>query len=280
MKKIGTMIIMSLVLLIMDISASAQQGDSLSPSVIQPFPLQVGIFKTTSLVFPGAIKSVDRGSKDLLVQKANGLDNILQVKAAKESFDETSLTVVTSDGRLYAFIVNYTEKPVLLNLRFGKTAGGSGDAVLSGQKHNEAVVKHYAETAALSAQVFRSIDRKKHGMHLGLNGIFIHDDVMYLRVRAENRSDIGYDIDQLRFFIRDEKKSRRTASQEIELEPLLIFQDTPQITPFTGNTFVLAFPKFTIPDNKYLVVQMMEGNGGRHLEIPVKGKVLMRAKGF
>lgn len=46
------------------------------------------------------LKSVDRGSKDVLAQKAKGVESILQVKAAKTNFDETNLTVINADGKL------------------------------------------------------------------------------------------------------------------------------------------------------------------------------------
>ena len=48
---------------------------------IEPYSLQIGINKTTNLIFPYEIKSVDRGSRDVLVQKAKGIENVLQVKA-------------------------------------------------------------------------------------------------------------------------------------------------------------------------------------------------------
>ncbi|HYF69976.1 MAG TPA: DUF4138 domain-containing protein, partial [Ohtaekwangia sp.] len=47
--------------------------------------------KTTSIVFPGTIKSVDLGSTNIIAQKVNGTENILQIKAAKSSFPETNL---------------------------------------------------------------------------------------------------------------------------------------------------------------------------------------------
>src|ERR1022692_904991 len=85
---------------------------------IEPYPLQVGINKTTNLIFPYEIKSVDRGSRDVLVQKAKGIENVLQVKAAIQNFIATNLSVITADGKLYSFIVHYTNDPPLLNLSF------------------------------------------------------------------------------------------------------------------------------------------------------------------
>src|SRR3954454_18344150 len=78
-----------------------------SPSFIEPYPLEITFNKTTNIVFPFAIKSVDRGSANILVQKAGSVDTILQVKAGKEDFPETNLSVITTDGTLYSFLVHY-----------------------------------------------------------------------------------------------------------------------------------------------------------------------------
>ena len=73
--------------------------------------LEISKDKTTSLIFPFAIKHVDRGTKDILVQPVKEADNILLVKAATENFRETNLSVVTDDGSVYSFLVNFENNP-------------------------------------------------------------------------------------------------------------------------------------------------------------------------
>jgi hypothetical protein len=82
----------------------------------------------------------------------------------------------------------------------------------------------------------------------------------------------------LRFFIKDEKKSRRTALQEIEIQPLHVHGDTSTIAGTGKETFVFALHKFTIPNKKYLSVQMIEKNGGRNLELFIRNRILIKAK--
>src|SRR5690606_26201082 len=73
--------------------------------------IEVTFNKTSSLVFPALIKSVDRGSRDVLAQKAKGVENVLQLKAARPGFAETNLTVITADGEIQHFTVSYSKKP-------------------------------------------------------------------------------------------------------------------------------------------------------------------------
>src|SRR5215210_567712 len=87
-------------------------------TIIEPYPLKITFNKTTNLIFPYAIKSVDRGSEDVLAQKAKGVENILLVKAGRENFSETNLTVITADGKLYSFILGYINNPTAINISF------------------------------------------------------------------------------------------------------------------------------------------------------------------
>ncbi len=84
MKKTYAVMITGIVALLINVHAFAQMTmPVVKGSVIAPYHLAVTFYKTTNLVFPYTIKSVDRGSKDIIAQKANGVENVLQVKAGK-----------------------------------------------------------------------------------------------------------------------------------------------------------------------------------------------------
>ncbi len=67
--------------------------------------------KTTSLVFPFAIRHVDRGTPSVLAQQVKEMPNLLLVKAGAKDFPETNLSVATEDGSLYAFTICYDKNP-------------------------------------------------------------------------------------------------------------------------------------------------------------------------
>jgi len=231
--------------------------------------LHIGYSKTTSIVFPYAIKSIDKGSPDVLMQKAKGVENILLVKAAKQNFTQTNLTVVTADSRLYVFVLNYDEACTDLNIKADHTAVANGDILFSLDNENKKRIEQCASLALSKKKKTSGLKKAKFQISLEVNGIFIHQDVLYLRVVFENKSKINYDIDQLRFFIRDQRKSKRTATQEIEIEPL--YQSSSSVViPYKSEIIkVYALEKFTIPENKYLTIQLIEKSGGRHLELDI-----------
>ncbi|MNK59995.1 hypothetical protein D3C87_791180 [compost metagenome] len=235
--------------------------------------LQIGFSKTTSIIFPYTIKSIDKGSAEVLVQKAKGVENILLVKAAKQHFFQTNLTVVTSDGKLYVFVLNYDDSCPDLNFKAENAVAASRDVLFSLENENQKRIEQCALTAYSKKKKISGLKKSKYQIRLEVNGIFIQQDVLYLRIVFENKSKINYDIDQLRFFIRDQKKSKRTASQEIELQPLYATSSS-SVIPYKSEIIkVYALEKFTIPENKYLTLQMIEKNGGRHLEVDINNNL-------
>ncbi|MCI9843653.1 conjugative transposon protein TraN [Flavobacterium pectinovorum] len=263
-------------LLFMTISVLAQQSSKNHLSKTESDSLMIAYSKTTNIVFPFAIKSVDKGSPDILVQKAKGLENILQVKAAQKGFFQTNLTVVTADGKLYSFVLDYNEDFPQLNLTLNKTKPDGQEIYFSDEIINDQEIEQYSKLALYDKKKLRGQKESKYDIDFRLNGIFIRDEVMYYRIKITNHSKINYEIDQLRFFIRDTKKIKRTASQEIEITPIYILNDIDKIQAEAENIFVFALPKFTIPEKKYLAIQLMEKNGGRHLEEHVKNTKLVQ----
>lgn len=272
MKRIDYLFLMSLLLVCV---LAYPQGNSRETVFYEDHykNLKIGYSKTTSIVFPYPIKSIDKGSADILVQKAKGVENILLVKAARQYFFQTNLTIVTSDAKLYVFVLNYDEDCPDLNINAENAVAASKEVLFTMGNENQKKIEQSA-SLALSKKIKTSgFKKSKFQIKLEVNGLFIHQDVLYLRVVFENKSKINYDIDQLRFFIRDQRKSKRTASQEIELHPLYSTSSS-TVIPYKSEIIkVFALEKFTIPENKYLTLQLIEKNGGRHLEANVNNNL-------
>ena len=226
-------------------------------------PLSVTTDKTTSLIFPFPIKYVDRGTKDVIVQPVKEDERILLVKAASKNFAETNLSVVTGDGNVYEFTVNYVAQPLEL--------------VLHLPVNKKATVASYAN-ALLNNPPGRIVKVEHGGVSTRLTGIYIKDDVIYYQLEIHNHSPLDFDIELLRFFIADKKKSKRTAIQENELVPLHVAGNRTKVKAYNFSVIVVALDKFTIPDAKFLGIQLMEKNGGRHFNLKVYNGQVLKAK--
>ena len=232
-------------------------------AMAQTSALCISTDKTTSLVFPFSIRHVDRGTKDILVQQVKEADNILLVKASAKNFTETNLSVVTEDGSVYTFVINYEKKPAIwvYNLPVNK----------------KATMGTYANGILDNRRTLRGVRDNSWNIDAAVIGIYIKDDIIYYQLRIKNSSPIDYNIEVLRFFIRDMKKGKRTAVQENELKPLHVSGNIAQVKSFNQNVIVVALDKFTIPDKKFLGIQIMEKNGGRHLMMKLNNKDILKA---
>ena len=277
-------------LICVSLKMTAQTGNVFSKaSFIASYKLEVTYNKTTNLVFPAAITSVDRGSQDILVQKATGVENILRVKADVKNFSETSLSIITADGKLYSFVVEYCQQPAYLNINVARIAETDSvfisvpkkEAVIYSEPGmNNAALAKYADSVLKNGSNIRAIHTENSKISLALNALYIHEDVMFLKFGFKNNSHIKFDIDQLHFYIRDKVKAKRTASQEIEIIPLSVTGNTNFIRGESKERCVIALQKFTIPDGKYLSIEVMEKNGGRNLFLKVKNRRIMKAQSF
>lgn len=226
-------------------------------------PLSISTDKTTSLIFPFPIKYVDRGTRDILVQPVKEDERILLVKAASKQFAETNLSVVTGDGNVYEFAVNYTPQPSVL--------------VLHLPPNKKATISAYAN--AILNNPPKRISKVEHGAVITkLSGIYIKDEVIYYQLEIHNHSPLDFDIELLKFFITDKKKSKRTSIQENELIPLYVAGNRSKVKAYNFSVIVVALDKFTIPDAKFLGIQLMEKNGGRHFNLKVYNRQILKAR--
>lgn len=243
---------------------------------VQNKTLTISYNKTTSLIFPFSITSVDRGSDDVIAQKARGVENVLQIKASHKDFAETNLTVITADGILHQFAVTYSETPEAQAITVA--ANETPSIILVADVINEKVVQSNARTALDQKMKGNVRQEKKYQMAFALQDIFIHDDILYCRIHIRNKSAINYDVKSLKLFIRDKKKVKRTSSQEIEITPVFIGNWAAKINGYASSTMVYAVKKFTIPDGKVLHINLFEDNGGRNLGLKVDNKDILKAR--
>lgn len=285
------------------------KNDTTSYQVISPLnkdeiiglsSIEVSYDMTTHLIFSFDILYVDLGNSDIVSQKAEKVNNILKLKANKKDFSPTNMTVVTTDGRYFSFMVYYAEFPKTLNINLFTYSGLPCSDInistiknqkgwynmftsiaLTGDVHmNEGQINQYAYTIMEKKKSLFHIGEEKYHMDISIDNITIKDDVLFLSFSFENDSQVDYDIDFIKFFIRDEKLKKRTAQQELEVKPVQIF-DPNRASNILGKSIVkkvFCFKRFTIFDNKVFEVELFEKNGGRTFIFSLSNEDLIRAK--
>ncbi len=258
--------------------------------MIPPYALEVTFYKTVHIIFPSAIKYVDLGSADIIAGKADGSENVLRVKAALRDFSrETNLAVITEDGSYYTYNVKYADEPVKLNIEM-KDFLHDGEAVNRPNNSQEVYLKELgSESPLLVRLIMKSIhkDDKRLVKHIGckrfgiqyiLKGIYTHNGLLYFHTELKNSSNVPFTVDFVSFKVVDRKVAKRTAIQEQVIVPLRAYNYVTEIGGKSRERTVFTLPKFTLPDDKQLVVEINEQNGGRHQQFTVTNAELVRAR--
>lgn len=258
--------------------------------MIPPYALEVTFNKTVHVIFPSAIRYVDLGSSDLLAAKADGTENVLRVKAALRDFSrESNLAVITEDGAYYSFNVKYVDEPVKLSVEMtdflhdGEAVNRPNNAL---QVYLEELGKESPLLVKLIMQsIYKNNDReikhigsKRFGIQHTLKGIYTHNGLLYFHLQLKNSSNVPFNVDFITFKIVDKQVAKRTAIQEQVLWPLRAYNNLMLIGGRRTERMVFTLPKFTIPDDKMLVVELNEQNGGRHQRFMVDNADLVRAR--
>ncbi len=259
-------------------------------SEITPRQVEVSFNKTTHLIFPAPVQYVDLGSTDIIADKAAGAANVVRLKAAVRDLQaETNLTVITADGRFYAFDVRYADDPGQLSIRIMNDLQAQipeGKAPTVPVRLDALDGDDAARIDSAMEQIYNNdkpqikhIGYKRYGLQTLLTGIYIDSEGwLYFGIEMRNDSRIPFDIDHIRMYVRDKRLPRRTAVQDIEIVPVRRLHPLSEIdTGKTGRT-VWAIPKMTIPDGKALHIDIYERGGGRHQSLRVENRDILAAK--
>ena len=115
-----------------------------------------------------------------------------------------------------------------------------------------------------------------YGIKATLNHIYTVGDYIFLDIGYENRTNLKYDIDELRFKIEDKKVTKATNVQSLEIKPDFTLFDVPSFKRYYRNIFV--FKKFTFPGNKLLNIQLDEKQlSGRVVTLAIPYKDVLEA---
>ena len=258
--------------------------------VVEPYRVEVAFNKTLHILFPSEVVYVDLGSLDLIADKADGAQNVVRIKAAKQDFtEETNFSVITADGCFFSFAAVYSENPSQLNIEMEDWLHKDPYSDFANRQMYIRLDELSGETPLTVNRIMytilrrnvrdiKSVGSKRFGIEVLLRGVYVHGDLFYLHVSMRNRSKVAFDIDYIRFKICDRKTARRTAVQETFVNPVRVFDEIMRVDAEAMIRNVFVFRKFTIPDDKVLVMEVYERNGGRHQRFEIENSRLVGAR--
>lgn len=266
----------------------------LDSQMLGSYKIAVGYIKTVNLIFPAPLHAVDLGSGDIVADKFDEVDNILRIKSLENRpFPETNISAVTKDGKYYSFIVNYSKNPEILSyqLRGNDFSGstktwfdpdqeyrGTSAVTFENIEMNQSLLYKHLMDVLKKPSFINHLGARKFDLNIAIDGVYIKNNVIFITLSFKNKSHIEFEVDFIRFYVKDKKLSKRTSFQEIDLDPIFTYPKFSKIAGKKQIRFGFAFQKFTIPDGKIIEVELLEKKGGRHLRFNLDYDDIINAK--
>jgi conjugative transposon TraN protein len=145
--------------------------------------------------------------------------------------------------------------------------------VLNNQECFDLVVK-----AMNNNRGIHNIEARSFGIKMYVRNMYTFGDYIMIELAAKNRTNLQFNIDQVRFKIIDKKTVKATISQDIELKPVYsLYQNEGRIITDRFNNFYI-FKKFTYPTQKLLDIEMTEKQySGRKVDLKIKYNQVLNA---
>ncbi len=151
--------------------------------------------------------------------------------------------------------------------------------------HNPAVSMSTVDMTRFARRIWnspakiRNVATKAHRMTMRLNNIYSVGEYFFIDFSIENRTNIRFDIDEIRVKLADKKLTKATNAQVIELTPALVLE--------AGKTFrhgyrnVVVVKKMTFPNDKVLTIEMTEKQiSGRNISLNIDYEDVLSADSF
>lgn len=137
----------------------------------------------------------------------------------------------------------------------------------------------YARRIWTSPAKFRNVSSKRHRMTMRLNNIYAAGDYFFIDFSIENKTNIRFDIDEVRIKLADKKVSKATNAQVIELKPEMVLEQGKSF--LHGYRNVLVVKKLTFPNEKVLTIEMSEKQiSGRAILLTIDYEDVLNADNF
>lgn len=112
-----------------------------------------------------------------------------------------------------------------------------------------------------------------------INNVYVVNDYIFLDMTFLNSTNLGYDIDAIKFSVEDKKIYKATNNQSIALDPVYQLYRQKEFKKNYRNIYV--FKKFTYPNSKVMKIRLLEEQlSGRAIEMKVKYSDILNADTF
>lgn len=266
-------------LLLLKISAHSQTVGALYKNDLQRLYINEEI--SLHFISPEPIQYVDISTKNMVGDIP--VENVFRIKAVSDSVQHLNgvnkpLGVVTIIGQKYIaqYDLWYSADSRKLETQVDILPADTNPLDIGATPLSTNELKHFSIEAYKKKKSNFNIYSTRYGISGRVDNIFTFDDYVFLDITYTNKTDLKFDLDQVRFKIEDKRITKATNVQAIEIKPEYQLFDKSTFKKSHRNIYVLK--KFTFPNNKVLSIELTESQvSGRTLVLHLDYSDLLTA---
>lgn len=210
------------------------------------------------------------------------------------NFISTNVLIETHEGSVYSYNLVYNEESTRYIYKVLPSSAVLNKGVIESAAIKEELFSRNGiqiDEQRLKINSKKAYELPNRGLDIGtvhhkskvqfsVDGIFIDGNHLLIKIGVLNSGNIDYDVDLIRFVIEGKGKDKRkkAAAQEEAKDPLYVYNKIDKIKKDSYQSSVFAFEKFTISNNKHLIIEFWEINGDRSVDVIVRSKDIINAE--
>ena len=180
--------------------------------------------------------------------------NVVRIKPVEEGANGV-ITIVT-ESHLVQYALIYTTDMAKVCTRHNLAYEEVRSLLDPERTMTKSDMYDYAYKMMNSGRKYYDVTTKAKRLKMTLNNIYTVDKYFFIDLSLRNKTNIQFDIDQIRFKIEDKKIYKATSFQSVEVKPIVTLNDDQSFRRDYRNIFV--FEKFTFPEDKVFTIEISE----------------------
>lgn len=240
--------------------------------------------KNVALFFPEPIRQGVTGADNFVFtynREKEQYFGLLQAKPGKDS----NLLVINKNGTIFSYIVRYKSQLTKLNYFVPKASSIGNERPVVNDTTEVTKIEDSVDNKTFYYTKFSSflldkrqrigkLQKRNEGIVLSINNIVFDKEELYLVIEIENKSTLDYDLNFLNLSVETRQKGKKKSLQKLFQEPIFKHKLPQKITEGEVVRLVYVMPKFSISNDRRLVVELNEKKGERDLKLNVSHKYI------
>ena len=240
--------------------------------------------KNVALFFPEPIRQGITGSENFVFtynREKEQYFGLLQAKQGKES----NLLVINKNGSIFSYIVRYKAQLSKLNyfIPMASSIGNEKPKVKDSiqpetfEKSIDNSTYYYQKFCSYlldRRQYLGRYTRRNDGVIIRLENIVFDKEELYFVIQIRNNSTLDYDLNFLNLSIETRQKGKKKSLQRLYQEPIFKHHLPSKIVVNETVRFIYVMPKFSLSNDRRVVLELNEKDGERNIEMKISNKYI------